>query len=309
MPAVRTTLAAVHGIEHIYMGKINKNTGKVIIGPDGLDPTGIKMVSGDMIGGKTANITALEEKATKEYADNGIKRLSQGVSAPEIALTFLDMPLDTYRKVLGYEKSGTGWVMASDNKPSIGIIIQAGDHKGHHQYTAFANGQVISPTENHGTDTNNKTNADVTLTFDAINPIDTNSFIGSNGVQQIFKKFYDADDDFNFQKMMDEVFIGNALNGGTPNDGNNTPLPITISVHYQDTDGQSIADAPDVQLNGEAGDDYEIKTPEINGYTYVKSTLPLKGKFTTSQSAVVTYAKNKPNDGTSGTNDGSARQQ
>ncbi|WP_420842383.1 MucBP domain-containing protein [Fructilactobacillus myrtifloralis] len=65
----------------------------------------------------------------------------------------------------------------------------------------------------------------------------------------------------------------------------------TISVHYQDTDGEAIEGLSDKHITGNPGDSYEINRPDAPGYEYQKSTIPLNGTITSDQSAVVTYQK------------------
>ncbi|WP_353937866.1 MucBP domain-containing protein [Fructilactobacillus ixorae] len=70
-----------------------------------------------------------------------------------------------------------------------------------------------------------------------------------------------------------------------------------IKIHYQSDDGEPLEkidnQLSDVTLTGSPGSSYSIKTPPVSGYGYLKSTLPLKGVFTSSQSALVIYSKNK----------------
>lgn len=69
------------------------------------------------------------------------------------------------------------------------------------------------------------------------------------------------------------------------------PSDVTITVHYQDDNGNS-AGLTDTSVSGKSGDDYTIPNPSIDGYTYEKTTVPLIGKLLISQSAIVTYKKN-----------------
>lgn len=68
---------------------------------------------------------------------------------------------------------------------------------------------------------------------------------------------------------------------------------ISISVHYQDDVGNNVSGLSNTIVTGKSGDNYVIPNPDVDGYTYEKTTVPLKGKLTIDQSAVVTYVKNK----------------
>ena len=70
------------------------------------------------------------------------------------------------------------------------------------------------------------------------------------------------------------------------------PSDVTITVHYQDDNGNSVPGLTDTSVSGKSGDDYTIPNPSIDGYTYEKTTVPLIGKLLISQSAIVTYKKN-----------------
>lgn len=72
------------------------------------------------------------------------------------------------------------------------------------------------------------------------------------------------------------------------------PSTVTIQIHYQDDDGKAVPDLTDTSISGKNGDDYTIPNPNpsVDGYTYEKTTVPLVGKLSTSQSAIVTYKKN-----------------
>lgn len=63
-----------------------------------------------------------------------------------------------------------------------------------------------------------------------------------------------------------------------------------VTVNYVDEKGKSIKTSE--QLTGKVGESFNIKTPEIEGYTYKSANKELTGKFTTSaQSITLTYAK------------------
>lgn len=63
-----------------------------------------------------------------------------------------------------------------------------------------------------------------------------------------------------------------------------------VTVNYVDESGKTIKDSE--TLTGKLGDNFNVKTPAINGYTYKSSDKALTGKFTTSaQSVTLTYAK------------------
>ena len=214
--AEKQLLASVHGIKKIYFAIMDPATGKVITGANGVSDTGFTYVDGDGQGATSADISALEEKGVKKYANNQVKRIAHGIPAPEVAVVMLDMPRDLMYKLLGYVKSGSGYVPNTGIKPHVAMIIESDTYDGNKAYEAFANGEVIMPAVKHGTDTNNQTESDPTLTYDALAPIDDETFIDANGNQSIIGFYNSGDTDFTEEKMFSEVFKGYTTGVTTP---------------------------------------------------------------------------------------------
>ncbi|WP_429971152.1 phage tail protein [Fructilactobacillus sp. Tb1] len=276
---------ATHGVRNVWLAIVDPFTGKVVVGDDGLSETGFTGVDGVEQGVTQANITALMEKGVAEYAGDVKKRMNHGASSPEVAFNVMDLQADTYHKVLGMQKVGAGWVQ-STNLPHVAMIIGSMGYDGHMSYDAFANGEMIVPTINHKTDTNNQSESAPAFTYDALDPISDDQFLDNDGAQHVYKYFDAGDSDFSLQAMFDEVFPGNTAGGTTPVSN------VTINVHYQDDDGKDVNGLSDTSVTGKTGDGYTIPTPTETGYTYEKATVALTGTFTTSQNVVVTYKKN-----------------
>lgn len=202
-----TQLTTFHGIRNVYFGIVGQD-GKVLTDTNGGFKNGYVSVDGDMQGATGANVTALEEAGTKKYANNAPKAVRHGIPSPQVALTMLDMPIDVYNKLLGKVKSGAATLLNHTNKPNVAMIIQSEDFKGHSIYEAFANGEVIDPAHNHATDTNQQAEADPTLTYTALQPIDDDQFKLPNGAQAPMATYNSGDSNFSEEAMFKEVFIG-----------------------------------------------------------------------------------------------------
>lgn len=220
-----------HGISNITFGILD-DEGKLLTGEKGLSESGVLLVDGDGQGATEANITGLEEAGTIQQANNKSKRISHGKPQPQVAITMLDMPYKALQILKGYEMTETGaWIKSSGNKPHVAMLIHTTGFDGSDMYEAFANGELIEPGHNHGTDTNTEVDANTVLTYQALTPIDPNVFINKDGEQQIYGMYVDNADTGTFKKedMLKEVFGGFA---GTLdlNTGVSTPAHTTASL-------------------------------------------------------------------------------
>ncbi|WP_283582924.1 phage tail protein [Limosilactobacillus difficilis] len=198
---------SLKGIDFVMLG-LTDNTGKLIADADkGLDKTGIALIDGDGDGATTANITALEEAGQQQYANNKVKRVNHGVPSPQVALTMLDMPYDIARKCVGYQEIGGGAVLGN-NKPHVALMIASHDFDGNWFFDAFANGEMIIPTRNHGTSNKNETDSNVAFTYQSLAPIPNNVFVNNDGSQQSYKMYNSGDTGFKYEDMFKEVFGG-----------------------------------------------------------------------------------------------------
>ncbi|MGK9299640.1 phage tail protein [Melissococcus plutonius] len=196
------------GVDYVTVGLID-DQGKLIIGNKGVSADGILKIDGDGQGATTANITGLEENGQAQYANNKVKRISHGVQTPQVALTMLDMPFDVAQKLKGYVTDGKGgYVLSSDKKPHVAMLICSTGFDGERYYDTFANGELIEAAHNHGTNTNSNVDYNATYTYQALDPISDGVFVDDRGVKRAYKQFSSIDDGFTEAAMLAEVFGG-----------------------------------------------------------------------------------------------------
>lgn len=198
-----------NGINHVIFGLLD-NTGAIISDPvKGIGANGILLVDGDGQGATTANITGLEAAGTIQYANNKAKRTTHGAQAPQVALTMLDMPFDVLQKLKGYVSDGKGgYVLSSGKKPHVAMLICSTGFDGENYYDAFANGELVEPGKNHGTNTASEVEYNATLTYQALAPIKDDVFLDDRGNQQPYKQYASIDSGFTEAAMLKEVFGG-----------------------------------------------------------------------------------------------------
>lgn len=198
-----------HGIRYVAFGLVD-DAGKIIAdAAKGLSDTGIVAVDGDGQGATTANITNLEEAGTIQWANNKSKRVAHGKPQPQVAITMLDMPFDVLQKLKGYNSDGKGgYVLSSSNKPHVAMLICSSGFDGNDYFEGFANGELIEPGHNHGTDTNAEVDANATLTYQALNPLPDDVFVDATGLQQPIKMYAAFETGFDADSMCKEVFGG-----------------------------------------------------------------------------------------------------
>lgn len=197
------------GIDFVMAG-ITDDQGVLIADPakGGLGEKGIALWDGDGDGATTANITALEEAGQQQYANNKVKRINHGVPTPQVALTMLDIPYEDASTMVGYESVNGGRVL-SNQKPHVALVIASHDFDGNWFFDAFANGEVIIPTRNHGTSNKNETDSNATFTYQSMAPIPNDVFINKDGSQQAYKAFNTGDTGWvSYEAMLKEVFGG-----------------------------------------------------------------------------------------------------
>lgn len=195
------------GINWIALALID-DTGKIIAdATKGLSESGVVLLDGDGEGATTANITAIEEAGTQEYANNKVKRIAHGTPTPQVAVTYLDLPYEIGMKCSGYELDATGGASLG-KKPHLAMLICSNDFKGNKYFDGFANGEMIMPTRNHGTNNKNETDANAAFTYQALTPIDNTVFVNSNGTQQPYKQWNSGATGYSSAAMLKEVFGG-----------------------------------------------------------------------------------------------------
>lgn len=197
------------GIDFVMAG-ITDDKGVLITDPNngGLGEKGIALWDGDGDGATTANITALEEAGQQGYGNNKVKRINHGVPTPQVALTMLDIPYEDASKMVGYQANNGGRVL-SNQKPHVALVIASHDFDGNWFFDAFANGEVIIPTRNHGTSNKNETDSNAAFTYQSMAPIPNNVFVNSDGSQQAYKAYNTGDSSWeDYATMLSEVFGG-----------------------------------------------------------------------------------------------------
>lgn len=200
---------AMKGIDFVAAG-ITDNHGVLIADPNkgGLGEKGIAVWDGDAEGATVANITAIEEAGQQQYANNKVKRTAHGVPTPQVALTMLDIPYEDGMKMVGYQTVNGGEILGN-NKPHVALLIASHDFKGNWFFDAFANGEVILPTRNHGTSNKNETDSNPAFTYQALSPIPNNVFLNADGSQMSMKNYNTGSGSWtSYDDMLKEVFGG-----------------------------------------------------------------------------------------------------
>lgn len=200
---------AFKGIDFVAAG-ITDNHGVLLADPNkgGLGEKGIAVWDGDGEGATIANITAIEEAGQQQYANNKVKRTAHGVPTPQVALTMLDIPYEDGMKMIGYQTVNGGEILGN-NKPHVALLIASHDFKGNWFFDAFANGEVILPTRNHGTSNKNEIDSNPAFTYQALSPIPNNVFLNADGSQKSMKNYNTGSKSWvSYEAMLKEVFGG-----------------------------------------------------------------------------------------------------
>ncbi|KRM81971.1 phage major tail protein [Limosilactobacillus coleohominis DSM 14060] len=231
------------------LGWITDNKGILISDPNkgGLGKAGIALWDGNGQGAITANITALEEAGQQQYANNKVKRINHGVPTPQVALTMLDIPYEDASKMAGYDSVNGGRVLGS-TKPHVGLIIASHDFDGNWFFDAFANGEMIIPTRNHGTSNKNETDSNVTFTYQAMAPIPNNVFVNPDGSQQAYKAYNTGDSAW----ISYEAMFKEACGGYTGDNPMADYIQATGTNSFTNTN-QSDVNKPTAPASGENG--------------------------------------------------------
>ena len=200
---------SMKGIDFVMAG-ITDNQGALITDPKkgGLGKAGIALWDGDGDGATTANITALEEAGQQQYGNNKVKRTAHGAPSPQVALTMLDIPYADGSKITGYSSINGGEVL-SNNKPHVALLIASHDFDGNWFFDCFANGEMIIPSRNHGTNNKNETDSNAAFTYQALSPIPNNVFLNADGSQMPYKMYNTGSSSWGgYDAMLKEVFGG-----------------------------------------------------------------------------------------------------
>ena len=194
--------ATTHGILYAAFGIVDDKGDIIKDAKKGVSELGVEVVDGDGEGATTANITGLEQNGTIKWANNKAKRITHGKQQPQVALTMLDIKKDLLNRLKGYVSDGKGgYVLTSGSKPNVALLICSEDMDGTRIYEGFANGELTQAAQN-------ITEADTTLTYQALAPIKDTTFVDDKGVTQPYKVWADDEAGFDINAMFKEVFGG-----------------------------------------------------------------------------------------------------
>ncbi|QIL49855.1 phage tail protein [Weissella coleopterorum] len=198
------------GLKLVTLGLKDKNTGKALIGKDGLSESGLFPVTTRMLGAKTANITNIAAAGTAIYGNNAKVDQTQTKGEPSVALNFNDLPFEAKQKLLGRISDGKGGYLQED-RPQVAMLIESEtlDHK-YSIYYGFPNGELQEPSVNTQTDTNAEVRVDDALTLTSFGVEEWNN--------EAMKVYYSGAEDFDYDAMILDVF-GVTTSTETPGGG------------------------------------------------------------------------------------------
>lgn len=203
--------SSTHGIDWAMFGLIDTTTGKLVADADkGLSTTGLYQTGKNVEGTTAINIQNLEAAGTLQYADNKPLRTTHPAQAPTGDFTFLDIDWDVFNKLLGYgtdSASADGGISLATEKPHFAWLAASTDYKGNTIYEAFANATGIDPTHSHQTDDSNEQDVNATLNTTAYAPVG-DTFKNAQGKNMPYRKWNSAAKNFDYDKMLAEVFPG-----------------------------------------------------------------------------------------------------
>lgn len=192
---------AIVGITGVTVALVDDNQKVIKEAEKGLSETGIYRVGVKDMGTKTANITGLSGTATKVWGDNQMQDLAEGAASPAVAWSINNLDFIVRNKLIGNMPDGKGGFVKEGDTPHSAMLIETKTIKDNKRvFFAFGNGTMSMPSQNIGTNTENQTREDDTLTFTALT---TAAFKG-----QPYKIYYDDGELFKEEAMMAEVFGG-----------------------------------------------------------------------------------------------------
>lgn len=198
---------AIVGLKLVKIALVDKNTQKLIKGPEGLSTDGVIEIDSKMLGTRTANISSLEGQATKVPGNNEVQDVMIAPGSPTVAFDFNNLDFEIKQKILGFKADGKGGYVKDGDKPHVAVLIESQtlDRK-NSVFFGFANGIMQESTQNIGTDTDTaQTRQNDNMTYSAL------SAIAFNG--EPIKKYFSGDSKFDKANMYKEVFGGYVLSG------------------------------------------------------------------------------------------------
>ena len=203
---------AVVGLRTIYVA-LKGPDGTTLVGNDGLSESGVFEIdtvkANGNLGSRSANISNLAGTTTKVPGNNQVVDVEVGDAAPTVAIDSNAINHTVLQKLLGREKSASGAWVQKDGATESALIIETQDRVTLKRvWFAFGRGIMTQSTQNTGTNTDTaKTPEDDNLTFTA------------EGYKpwknKAFATYYEDDQDFDINKVFDEVFPGSTYDPET----------------------------------------------------------------------------------------------
>lgn len=203
------------GLKKSYLGLIDKATGKILTGENGLTTDGLYMSNPKDLGTASANITNIAAAGTQKFGDNGLVDVVSSKSFPQVAAVWNNLPFAIKAKIKGEESDGKGGYVQSQDLPQVALIIESEsiDHS-HSIFYAFGNGQVTETALNIQTDNAAQNRVEDTLTYQSM------AFEAWNN--QGMKIFNAADTGFDKTAMLKEVMGGYTASAPSGGSGSGT---------------------------------------------------------------------------------------
>ena len=203
------------GLKKSYLGLIDKATGKILTGQNGLTTDGLYVSNPKDLGTASANITNIAAAGTQKFGDNGLVDVVSSKSFPQVAVVWNNLPFAIKAKIKGGESDGKGGYVQSQDLPQVALIIESESiDRSHSIFYAFGNGQVTETALNIQTDNAAQNRVEDTLTYQSM------AFEAWNN--QGMKIFNAADTGFDKTAMLKEVMGGytaSAPSGGSGTSG------------------------------------------------------------------------------------------
>lgn len=203
------------GLKKSYLGLIDKATGKILTGENGLTTDGLYMSNPKDLGTASANITNIAAAGTQKFGDNGLVDVVSSKSFPQVAAVWNNLPFAIKAKIKGEESDGKGGYVQSQYLPQVALIIESESiDRSHSIFYAFGNGHVTETALNIQTDNAAQNRVEDTLTYQSM------AFGAWNN--QGMKIFNGSDTGFDKTAMLKEVMGGytaSAPSGGSGTSG------------------------------------------------------------------------------------------
>lgn len=147
----------IHGIETAWVAVKSQDGKNLVTDDSGLSQTGLFELNHDVLGVASAELKGLDgSKLEKISGNNSIQYSYADPLNPTCSLTVNSLKMDILAKLVGMEKHGGGWQMAS-TKPIGSLIIKAPSMTSNDfVYFAFPSGNFLMGDKKLDTDTDSK---------------------------------------------------------------------------------------------------------------------------------------------------------